>query len=192
MLHDIKEFVIEICQPVLDFCSSLGETGLFILAFIESSFFPIPPDFLYIPMILNGATNPYMLALVATLGSVLGALFGYAIGFWGGRPIAERFLKHDLLDKADQMFADYGSIAILVAAFTPVPYKVFTIAAGISNMPKRNFVLFSIIGRGGRFFAVTFLLAQFGQAIMENFFKLSLFGVVLLLLAWLIYKLKNK
>ena len=88
-LHQVKEFIYQVCNPFLDWCNSLGEVGLFSLAFVESAFFPIPPDFLYITMILKGATNPYFLALVASLGSVLGALLGYAIGIWGGRPIAQ-------------------------------------------------------------------------------------------------------
>lgn len=194
MLHDLKAQVITLCQPVLDFCTSLGEPGLFILAFMESSFFPIPPDFIYIPMLLNGAPKPYLLALICTVGSVLGALFGYAIGKYGGRPLAERMFKHDLIDKADAMFDRYGSMAVLIAAFTPVPYKVFTIAAGMSNMKKRPFVFYSILGRGGRFFVVTFLLIEFGQAIMENFFKFTLVIVAVLLLALLaaLFKAKSK
>lgn len=192
MLHELKESVYEICQPILDFCSSLGELGLFILAFIESSFFPIPPDFLYIPQVLNGHEHPYILALVCTVGSVLGAMFGYFIGLFGGRPIAEKFLNHKLLDKVDELFDKYGSMAILIAAFTPVPYKVFTIGAGIANMRKREFLLFSILGRGGRFFTVIFLLANFGELIMENFFKLSLAGIILIPTAFFLFKPKKK
>ncbi len=192
MLDQIKDFVISTCQPVMDFCSSMGELGLFILAFIESAFFPIPPDFLYIPMILNGATNPYQLALIATIGSVLGGFFGYAIGFYGGRPIVDKFISHKYLEKAHRLFEEYGPMAILIAAFTPVPYKVFTIAAGMSDMRKREFLIFSTLGRGGRFFVVTFLLVNFSEAIMEHFFKLSLIGAAVLALAFLVWKFRKK
>ena len=199
MLHELKETLIAYCQPVMDFCSSLGETGLFILAFIESSFFPIPPDFLYIPMVLNGAHNPYWLALVASVGSVLGALFGYGIGFWGGRPIAIKVLdvfnfkkssvsSDSLISKAEEFFERYGSIAVLIAAFTPVPYKVITIASGICRMPFFDFVLYSAIGRAGRFFTVVFLLVNFGEWILANFFMLSLAAALVALLAYLIWK----
>ncbi len=194
MLHELKEQLIGYLQPVLDWMSSLGEMGLFILAFTESSFFPIPPDFLYIPMILNGANNPYMLAFIASLGSVLGAIFGYGIGYFGGRPIIEFVLgKHSaaVLQKAEDFFSRYGSMAVLIAAFTPIPFKVFTLAGGLAKMPLIPFTLYSVLGRAGRFFAVTFLLVNFGEIIMENFFKLSLL-VVLVVLITVVFIKKSK
>ena len=189
-MHELKERVFEICQPFLDYCSSLGEGGLFILSFVESSFFPIPPDFLYIPMIINGHPHPYNLAFVATVGSVLGALLGYYIGLLGGRPLASKFLKHEHLEKAHELFEKYGSIAILLAAFTPLPFKVFTIAAGIAKMRKRELIISSILGRGGRFFLVTYLLVSFGQSMIDNFVLITsvgglLFVSIYLFLAWL-------
>ena len=182
MIHELKEQIITWCQPILDFCSSLGEFGLFMIAFMEASFFPIPPDFIYVPMILNGASSPYMLAFIATVGSVLGAVLGYIIGRFGGRPAAENVLgiiggkeKADmLLDKAEEFFSQYGPVAILLAAFTPLPFKVFTVAGGISRMNLSAFTLFSFLGRGGRFFAVTYILIHFGKGSMDNFFKMSL------------------
>lgn len=190
-MHEIKEQIFHICAPFLDWCTSLGEIGLFLLAFIESSFFPIPPDFLYIPMILNGAVNPYTLAAVATCGSALGAVLGYYIGYLGGRPIAKLVLrKHGeaLIERAEDFFSKYGSAAVLIAAFTPIPFKVFTIAGGMSKMNLFGFIAYSILGRGARFFTVTFLLVQFGEVIMENFFKLSLIVVLASVAGYFGYK----
>lgn len=175
-------------QNFLDWCSSLGEVGLFALAFVESSFFPVPPDFLYIPMVLNGDAHPYVLASVCTVGSVLGALFGYVIGKYAGRPLVQRFVKQETIDKADSLFDQYGSAAILVAAFTPVPYKVFAIAAGINRMKILPFVLYSILGRGGRFFTVIYLLNQFGEAIIHNFFNISLAVAVLGIASFILFR----
>lgn len=194
-MHELKEQLFHFCQPFLDWCSSLGELGLFILAFIESSFFPIPPDFLYIPMILNGALNPYELAAIATLGSSLGAVFGYYLGLYGGRPVVKFVLgKHggDAIKRAEDFFNQYGNISVLIAAFTPIPFKVFTIAGGMSRMNLVGFILYSIIGRGARFFAVTFLLVQFGEAIMQNFFKLSLVAVLVCVVGYCGYRFFRK
>ena len=190
-MHELKEQIFHICQPFLDWCSSFGEIGLFVLALIESSVFPIPPDFLYIPMILNGASNPYALAAIATAGSALGAVIGYYIGLYGGRPVAKFFLgklADTWIGRAEDFFGKYGSAAILIAAFTPIPFKVFTIAGGISKMNLFGFILYSIIGRGARFFTVTFLLVQFGEVIMENFFKISLIAVLASVSGYFLYK----
>jgi membrane protein YqaA with SNARE-associated domain len=190
-MHELKEQLINFFAPFLDWCMHLGELGLFILALIESSFFPIPPDFIYIPMILAGANNPYALAAICTAGSVIGAVVGYFIGLYGGRPVTKLLLGKyaDIgVAKAEEFFRQYGSAAVLIAAFTPIPYKVFTIAGGIARMNIMSFTLYSIIGRGARFFAVTFLLVQFGEMIMKNFFKLSLVVVLLGLIVYFTWK----
>lgn len=190
-MHEIKEQIFHLCAPFLDWCTSLGEVGLFILALIESSVFPIPPDFLYIPMILNGAVNPYTLAAIATVGSALGAILGYYIGLYGGRPVAKFFLgtlADTWIKRAEDFFAKYGTAAVLIAAFTPIPFKVFTIAGGMSRMNLFGFIVYSIIGRGARFFTVTFLLVQFGEVIMENFFKISLIAVLASVCGYFLYK----
>ena len=190
-MHELKANLYELFDPLLNAFASLGELGLFILAFIESSFFPIPPDALYITMILKGATNPYALALIATLGSVSGALFGYAIGYWGGRPLIKKFLgsKIDpMLAKAEKFFADYGSLAMLIAAFTPIPFKVFTLTGGLCKMNLTGFTIYSFLGRAGRFFLFTYLFVTYGQAIIDNFVKITLIGGLVILAAFFVYK----
>ena len=169
-------------MPIIDWATNLGEPGLFSLAFIEASFFLIPPEVLLTPMILKGINNAYLLATIAAIGSVCGAIFGYYIGLWGGRPIALKVLgsKADFaITKAEEFFERYGSAAILIAAFTPIPYKVFTITAGICRMKMLGFILYSLLGRTSRYLIFAFLLVHFGEVVLANFFKLALLAALI-------------
>jgi membrane protein YqaA with SNARE-associated domain len=197
-MHELKELVINFCEPLVNWFASLGELGLFLLAFIESSFFPIPPDLLYITLILKGATNPYALALIATVGSTLGAVFGYGIGYFGGRPIVLKMLGSKIepaLAKAEKFFEDYGSLAMFIAAFTPVPFKVFTVTGGLCKMNLTGFIVYSFFGRAGRFFLFTYLFVNYGQAIMDNFIQITI-GIGLIAFVayfvWKFFTLKRK
>ncbi len=196
-MHELKESEISFCEPLVNWFASLGEIGLFLLAFIESSFFPIPPDFLYITLILKGATNPYALALIATVGSTLGAVLGYGLGYFGGRPIILKMLGSKIeptLAKAEKFFEDYGSLAMFIAAFTPVPFKVFTVTGGLSKMNLTGFVIYSFFGRAGRFFLFTYLFVKYGQVIIDNFIQITLgLGILAFVayFAWRFFSLKS-
>lgn len=140
------------------------------LSFIESSFFPIPPDVMLAPMSLARPDRAYYFALVTTIASVLGGLLGYAIGLYGFHLIEEWLLASKYAGAfatAQQWFGEYGFLAIFVAGFSPIPYKVFTIAAGVVGMPLLPFILASIVGRGGRFFLVAGLM-RWGGARLEG------------------------
>jgi membrane protein YqaA with SNARE-associated domain len=137
------------------------------LSFAESSFFPIPPDVMLMPMSLARPERAWRFALLTTLASVTGGALGYAIGYFmldlvqpligeGGR------WAHGY-ETASQWFADWGFWAVLVAGFSPIPYKVFTIAAGALAMPFVPFMGASAIGRGGRFFLVAGLIRLGGE-----------------------------
>ena len=104
-----------------------GWYGLFILAFIESSFFPIPPDLLLIALCLAKPSLGLFFALICTIGSVLGAMFGYGIGYYGGKPLLLRLFSSSKVSKVHNLFERYEAWAIFIAGFTPIPYKVFTI-----------------------------------------------------------------
>jgi membrane protein YqaA with SNARE-associated domain len=135
------------------------------LSFAESSFFPIPPDVMLAPMSMAQPDRARFFALITTVASVTGGLFGYLIGYFAFEAIApwlqethywERYLT------GREWFEEWGFWAILIAGFSPIPYKVFTIAAGTLSMNLPMFIVGSIIGRGGRFYLVATLLAWGG------------------------------
>ncbi|MCF3653176.1 MAG: VTT domain-containing protein [Aigarchaeota archaeon] len=146
----------------------LGIPGLILTAFTESSFFPIPPDVILIPLALLDPGNAVLYGLVATVSSTAGALLGYWIGLKGGRPILLKLAGKKSVKKAEEFFNRYGAWAVGVAAFTPIPYKVFTIASGVFMLRNlKAFILASILGRGGRFMAEAVLIMLFGEEILS-------------------------
>ena len=126
---------------------------LAIVSFAESSFFPVPPDVMLAPMVLANRKRAWRLAGLTTLASVAGGILGYYLGGFG-ESLVTIYGAQATLAQAQQWFADYGLWIILVAGFTPVPYKIFTISAGMMGMSLGMFVVASIIGRGARFFLV--------------------------------------
>ncbi len=136
------------------------------LSFAESSFFPIPPDVMLAPMSLANPARAWFFALVTTLTSVAGGIFGYFIGafaFDAIEPLIRDTSHWEHYLTAQEWFDSWGFWAVFVAGFSPIPYKVFTIAAGVAAMPLLPFTLASLIGRGARFFLVAGLMAWGGQ-----------------------------
>ncbi|NNE52267.1 MAG: DedA family protein [Sulfitobacter sp.] len=145
--------------------------ALAVVAFVESSFFPIPPDILMIPMILAAPSRAFLIASVALVASVLGGLAGYAIGSFAfetlGRPILETLGKAEAMAAFSERFNGLGFWAVLTAGVTPFPYKVITIMSGWTAMPLGVFIATSILARGIRFFIVALLLWKFGAPIRD-------------------------
>lgn len=136
------------------------------ISFAESSFFPIPPDVMLAPMAMAKPNKAMYFATLTTIASVLGGVFGYLIGMYGFDVIKPLIESPSILEKyelAKQWFVDWGFWAIFIAGFSPIPYKVFTIAAGVMAMSFFPFVIASLIGRGARFFLVAGLLAWGGE-----------------------------
>jgi membrane protein YqaA with SNARE-associated domain len=144
---------------------------LAIVAFIESSVFPIPPDVLMIPMILARPRRAWLIASVALLASVTGGLLGYAIGALAyeglGQPILQALGKGEAMEAFNTRFNDFGFWAVLTAGITPFPYKVITIMSGWTGLPLGTFIATSILARGLRFFIVAALLWKFGAPIRD-------------------------
>ena len=140
---------------------------LIINSFTEAIFNPIPVDPLLIGMSVLNPKSALLFAALATLASVAGALVGHWIGLRLGRPIVLKFISAKKVDKVEALFHKYGSWAVLVAAFTPIPYKVFAVTAGVLELPRRPFIVVSLIGRGARFFLLGGLIFFFGQSIQE-------------------------
>jgi len=164
------------------------------LSFAESSFFPIPPDVMLAPMTLAKPKRWWRLALLTTIMSVAGGMLGYLIG-WLAIDWIEPHIRQwgygEGFDTAQNWFAVWGFAAVLVAGFSPIPYKVFTIAAGALSMNPLLFILASLFGRGGRFFLVAGLVGLAGPRLepmlrryMEWLGWLTVLGLVILI--WLI------
>jgi len=145
--------------------------ALGIVSFVESSFFPIPPDVLMIPMIISRPDRAWTIATVAVVTSVLGGLFGYFIGavLWDtvGQPILEFYGKSEAGEVFAQKFNQYGAWAVLFAGVTPFPFKVITIVSGWTGLNLPVFILSAIVARGLRFFLVAGLLWRFGEPIRD-------------------------
>ncbi|MFP4155010.1 MAG: YqaA family protein [Halothiobacillaceae bacterium] len=163
------------------------------LSFAESSFFPIPPDVMLAPMTLARPKAWWRLALLTTVASVLGGLFGYLIGYLAVdviEPSLRDWGYGEAFDLSQQWFAEWGFAAVLVAGFSPIPYKIFTIAAGALMMNPALFVLASLIGRGGRFFLVAGLIGLAGpklEPLLRRYVEWLgwLTVVALVILVWL-------
>ena len=154
---------------------------LAIATFLESIFSPIPPDPLLIPMSVLNPNMAILYGLVATLSSVLGALVGHWLGSRFGRPVLSRFASNSKIDQAESLFDRFGGWAVLAAAVTPIPYKVFAVLAGVLKYDRKKFFIVSLIGRGVRFIGLGVLLFLFGDQIQifieDNLQSLSLYGL---------------
>lgn len=144
------------------------------LSFSEATFFPIPPDVMLAPMVLAERRDAWRLAMLTTLSSVIGGLFGYLIGLLAIEavmPLIVRLGQLDAYQAAVAAFDEYGLWFVIVAGFTPIPFKLITIAAGALGMPLAGFVLGSLIGRGARFYLVAGVIWSGGERAAENLRK---------------------
>ena len=152
-----------------------GKFWLVVVAFTESSFFLVPPDLLLIGILLVSAERWFYYASLTTLSSVLGGLFGYSIGYFFfdffGQAIINFYGLADELIKVGQLFQQNAFWAIFLAAFTPIPYKVFTIASGFFKIDLLTFIIASLLGRAGRFFAVGAIMRIFGRLAGELVYR---------------------
>jgi len=181
-----------------------AQVALFVLAFAESSFFPIPPDILLIPLVLGFRKKWLKLALTVTIASALGGMFGYFIGWklwWtlSGEftPIAEFFFKipgfsEALFYKMKAQYELYNFGIVFTAGFTPIPYKIITISSGAFRINFLIFMIASVISRGARFFLVSFLIHYFGEPVkkfIDKYFNwLALAATILLIGGYLVIK----
>jgi membrane protein YqaA with SNARE-associated domain len=173
-----------------------GAWALFFIAVIESSVFPVPPDVLLMALCVGAVKKSFRFALVCSVGSVLGGMIGYGIGFWGyelvGRPIVDFYQGQEVMEKVRALYDQHGFLGILIAAITPIPYKVFTIASGLFEYNFVSFVLASVIGRSFRFFAVAAILYKFGppvKALIERYFDWFAWAfMALLILGFVVLK----
>lgn len=166
-----------------------GAAALFVIAFAESSFFPIPPDVLLIALCLGAATKSFRYAAICTVGSVLGGMAGYAIGFYVWEGVQDWFIpgvfSQELFDTVSNLFKDNTFWAVFTAGFTPIPFKVFTIVGGVCSVDFGTFTTAALISRGLRFFLIAGLIWKFGTPIkkfIDKYFNLLalVFTVILI------------
>ncbi len=159
------------------------------VSFAESSFFPVPPDVLLIPMVLAQRQHAWLIATVCTVASVLGGLLGYAIGYYLfatiGQAVIDFYGLQETAAKFHDWYRDFGLYVILIKGLTPIPYKIVTIMSGAAQFDVWVFLAASVVTRGARFFIVAGLLRQFGppiQSFIERRLNL-LFFLALVLIA---------
>ena len=177
--------------------SPYGGVALFVLAFTESSFFPIPPDVLLIALAVSIPAKSFRYALICSVGSVAGGIFGYLIGLYlmdaVGYNIIEFYGVADKYEYVQELYRTYDAWVVAVAGFTPIPYKVFTISAGAFEINFWVFVIVSAISRAARFFILAAVIYKFGKpikAFIDRYFNiLSIAFMVLLILGFVLIKL---
>ena len=167
------------------------------VSFAESSFFPIPVDVMLAPMVFANKQKAWRFALITTLMSVLGGMFGYLIGAFlfdsYGQQLLNLFDAHDTFESIKESYREHGMVIILLAGVTPIPYKIFTVASGVMGIAIIPFILMSIVGRGIRFFAVAGLIKLGGDKLESTIHqKIEWFGwgsLIFIVVAFTIYKL---
>ncbi len=190
--------VSEVAQPniirrLYDRCMAwvsgpYGGWALFFIAFVESSFFPLPPDVFLIAMCVAIPLKSFRYAAICSLGSVLGGGFGYALGYWFmdsvGMPIVEWYGITDKFEMVQHYFKEYDVWIVGTAGFTPIPYKLFTITAGSVQSNFVTFMVVSLFARSARFFLVAGLIWKFGsriQQFIDRYFNILSVAFVVLL-----------
>ena len=175
-----------------------GPAALGIMSVAESSFFPIPPDVLLIPLALGKRKEAFRFATICSLGSILGAMIGYGIGHWSWwvedgafSTFAQFFFTHipgfthDGFEKIKLLYDEYNFLIVFTAGFTPIPFKLFTISAGALGINFLLFLIASIVSRSARFFLVAGLIKLYGEPIrkfIDDYFNLLAFAFTVILI----------
>jgi undecaprenyl-diphosphatase len=174
-------------DTILDFFDVFGPASLAVLSFTESIIQPVPPDLLYLPLLYDAMGDiPLVmwLFLVVTLSSVAGSYIGYLIGQKWGRDVLDRFAKPKHVAKLEALTIKYGNLGIFIAAFSPIPYKVFGWVAGMGEMNKKAFLIAGLLGRSLRFGLEAILVGVYGQKALDAMFTFLdneiLIGVVMI------------
>ena len=174
----------------LDFI--LDRTNSFVLgmvSFTEAIIQPIPPDLVYLPMLYDAMDNTPLVIwyfLVVTLSSVAGSYIGYLLGKHWGRQLLDRFAKQKHVDKLEALTEKYGTLGIFIAAFSPIPYKVFGWVAGMGEMDRRSFIIAGLFGRGLRFGLEALLIGIYGKKALDTI-NLFLDNEILIALGMIIF-----
>lgn len=183
--------MLEFLSPSIDFVldSNFSLALLALISVAESIFLPLPPDLFLIPLSLLNPKLSFFYALITTLFSMMGGFIGYYIGKKGGKPIVKKFVSLEKLERVKTFYNKYDMWAILIAAFSPIPYKVFAVSAGLFDLNIKRFMIASLIGRGSRFFLIAALIYIFGppiKSILSSYFEIFTVAVLVVLVGGII------
>ena len=190
--HGLHNWLTELLRWVEAFASTpYGSYALFGISFLESSIFPVPPDVLLIALCLGQPERALWFAAICSVASVLGGIAGYALGYYGGRPLLKKLFAENKVAAVERLYDRYNAWATGIAGLTPLPYKLFTISGGAFAINFKIFVIASIASRSLRFLAVAGVIHLYGEAAklwIEKYLNvLSIAFVILLVLGfWLI------
>ncbi len=189
-------------ETILDFFDIFGPATLAVVSFTEAIIQPVPPDLIYLPMLYDAMGNVPLVAwlfLVVTLSSVAGSYVGYMIGRKWGRTLLDRYAKAKHLRKLEALTTRYGTFGIFIAAFSPIPYKVFGWVAGMGEMNKKAFIIAGLCGRSLRFGLEAILVGIYGQKALDAMLTFLdneiLIGILMILgfaSAWFMWKWWSK
>ncbi len=191
---NILRRIYDVCMEWIE--SPYGVWALFIIAFVESSFFPLPPDVFLIALCIAVPTKSFKYAAICAVGSVLGGAFGYGLGVWAmdsvGQQIMHVYGLSEKYETVQHLYQKYDAWAVGAAGFTPLPYKLFTITAGAFKVNFPTFLLASLLSRSARFFLVAAIIWKFGAPVkvyIEKYFNLlSIVFMILLVGGFVLVK----
>ncbi|MBI4130047.1 DedA family protein [Candidatus Roizmanbacteria bacterium] len=184
------ELIFTLTSWMISFADSpYAPIALTVFAFVEASFFPIPPDALQIPLSLANPHRSFLYATIITLASIAGSIFGYYLGDKGGRKILHRIIHEDKMAVLRSYYQQYDVLVIIVAGFIPIPCKIFTLAAGALKLNFRRFVIATVIGRSLRFYPIAALIYIYGPAmqlfLQDNFKEVGLFIAIAIIVGFI-------
>ena len=195
-MKKFKKLIFSIIDNILKVSKNKNSVKLLsFFSFLESIIFPIPPDIFLIPIVLAKKNKWLFLGLLCTLFSVLGGMIGYMIGyfFWDlvGNYIINFYSAENEVNQLKEYFSKYGLFIILLAGFTPIPYKIFTIGSGLLSFNFFIFIICSIFARGLRFISLSYLVYKYGEKglsfVEKYFYKLTLFFLLILVLVFIVF-----
>jgi membrane protein YqaA with SNARE-associated domain len=187
-------------MPMFDqltqFFMDYGVWGLFFVAFLDSFILPIPPFFIQIGLSLLEPESALSIATIAYIGSVLGAPVGFMLGKWLGKPILNKILPEKWTVLATEQFAKNGDAAVLIGAFTPIPFKMFTVLSGVYNYSFLKLMFFTLLGRGIKFYLIGTLFHFYGKhakELLDQYMEISLLGIAAVVaIGWFIWDRRRK
>ena len=190
------DIIQQIISQLTEYFMQYGVWGLIVVSFIESSFFPIIPDVFLIPLAIAKPQFALLYGALTTVFSVLGALLGWWIGLKAGRPFLYKFFSEESVAKVEAYFQRYGGAALAIAGFTPLPYKLFTIASGMVKINIRSLVLWSLLGRGARFMleaAIIVILGDYAARFISDYLgTITVVAVLIVLFAYIALRLYRR